>query len=142
MTEYKKILAATDMHFDDLPVVNRAVAIASQNNAELTVVTVLADVPYYMASGLTAISDIEEELDKASRDQLMSMKEKVDYNADYKLLHGTPKWEIINYAKENNIDLIVMGSHGRHGVQRLLGSTATAVLHRAKCDVMVVRIKD
>jgi universal stress protein A len=40
-----------------------------------------------------------------------------------------------------DVDLIVIGSHGREGIQRLLGSTANAVLHGAPCDVLAVRIK-
>jgi universal stress protein A len=38
--------------------------------------------------------------------------------------------------------LIVVGSHGRHGVRLLLGSTANGILHHAKCDVLAVRIKE
>jgi len=50
--------------------------------------------------------------------------------------------EIIKIAEENNVDLIIVGSHGRHGLALLLGSTANGVLHHAKCDVLAVRIKD
>jgi len=50
--------------------------------------------------------------------------------------------EITRYADDKQADLIVIGSHGRHGLQRLLGSTATPVLHNAKCDVLAVRIKE
>lgn len=45
-------------------------------------------------------------------------------------------------AEENNVDLIVVGSHGRKGIKMLLGSTANAVLHHAGCDVLAVRLKD
>lgn len=49
---------------------------------------------------------------------------------------------IVDTAEEDGYDLIVIGSHGRHGVRLLLGSTANAVLHHAKCDVMALRIKE
>ncbi len=55
---------------------------------------------------------------------------------------GSVKGEILSYAREHKIDLIVVGSHGRHGLALLLGSTANALLHGAPCDVYVVRIKD
>jgi universal stress protein A len=44
-------------------------------------------------------------------------------------------------AEELGVDLIVMGTHGRHGLGLLLGSTATGVLHGCPCDVLTVRIK-
>jgi len=46
----------------------------------------------------------------------------------------------LSYAAAQNVDLIVVGSHGRHGLARLLGSTATRIVHNAKCDVIVVRL--
>jgi len=52
---------------------------------------------------------------------------------------GQSKRSIISWAQERNIDLIVMGSHGRHGVERLLGSVSNAVLHKATCDVLIVK---
>ena len=50
---------------------------------------------------------------------------------------GYPKTVILEKANEINADLIVIGSHGRRGVQLLLGSTANAILH---CDVLAVRV--
>ncbi len=47
---------------------------------------------------------------------------------------------IVEYAKEQDINLIVVGSHGKHGIDVLLGSTANGVMHRAPCDVLAVRI--
>ncbi|MGZ5001054.1 MAG: universal stress protein, partial [Methylomonas sp.] len=55
---------------------------------------------------------------------------------------GSPKLEIVRVAEENNVDLIVVGSHGRHGIALILGSTANGVLHHAKCDVLAVRLKN
>ncbi len=49
------------------------------------------------------------------------------------------KREIVRFAKERRIDLIVVVSHGRHGISALLGSTADGVLHTASCDVLAVR---
>jgi universal stress protein A len=52
---------------------------------------------------------------------------------------GTPKWSIVSWAREKDIDLIVVGSHGRHGIVRLLGSVSSGVLNQAHCDVLVVK---
>ena len=45
------------------------------------------------------------------------------------------------FAREHAVDLIVVGSHGRHGLALIFGSTANGVLHGACCDVLAVRIK-
>jgi universal stress protein A len=55
---------------------------------------------------------------------------------------GSPKAEIVRVAEENKVDLIVVGSHGRHGLALLLGSTANGVLHHTRCDVLAVRLQD
>ncbi|MCV6604433.1 MAG: universal stress protein, partial [Porticoccaceae bacterium] len=53
-----------------------------------------------------------------------------------------PAHELHRYAEENQVDLIVVGSHGRHGLALLLGSTANGVIHGAGCDVLAVRIRE
>lgn len=53
---------------------------------------------------------------------------------------GSPAHEIRSRAQDAGADLIVVGSHGRHGLGRLLGSTANGVLHGVPCDVLVVRV--
>jgi universal stress protein A len=56
------------------------------------------------------------------------------------MVWGIPTQEIINIADQEQVDLIIVGSHGRHGLALFLGSTANSVLHHAKCDVMAVRL--
>lgn len=58
----------------------------------------------------------------------------------YKMLRGKPHLEIIRYAKENAIDLIVLASHGLSGWEHVLfGSTAERVLRESPCNVMVIK---
>jgi universal stress protein A len=53
---------------------------------------------------------------------------------------GTPALEIRRLAETLDVELIVLGTHGRHGLGLMLGSTANAVLHGAPCDVLAVKI--
>jgi len=53
---------------------------------------------------------------------------------------GQPAQEMHRFANDNNVDLIIVGSHGRHGISLILGSTATGVLHGSQCDVLAVRV--
>lgn len=55
---------------------------------------------------------------------------------------GSAKFVILEEAERINADLIIVGSHGRHGIRVILGSTANGVLHGAKCDALAVRLKD
>lgn len=61
---------------------------------------------------------------------------------EQRVVVGSTQNEIIRVAEQYDVDLIVLGSHGRHGIRLLLGATANGVLHHAPCDVMAVRIKD
>lgn len=57
------------------------------------------------------------------------------------LLEGDPATEIVRFAAEENMNLVVMGTHGRTGVDRLLmGSTAEKVLREAPCSVLVIKL--
>jgi nucleotide-binding universal stress UspA family protein len=62
------------------------------------------------------------------------------FTADSAVRAGSPASEIVAFAKEWNAELVIMGSHGRTGLARLLlGSVARSVLHHASCSVLVVR---
>jgi len=75
--------------------------------------------------------------------QLASMTKKVKLpDVQHEVLWGSPKSTVLSYAEAQNVDLIVTGSHGRHGLARLMGSTASGILHGARCDVTVVKLPD
>ena len=117
------------------------------NKTSLTIIHTIDYLPY-MGFGETALitptyTIPNEELinnAKAPIEQLLKKLNMEDTHVVYEF--GNAANEIVQYAKDNNIDLIVLGSHGRHGVKLLLGSTANAVLHHATCDVLAVRIAD
>jgi universal stress protein A len=61
-------------------------------------------------------------------------------NATREVRIGSAKLDVLNYADEKAVDLIVIGNHSRHGLARLLGSTASALLHYAPCDILTVHL--
>jgi universal stress protein A len=146
MEIYKHILLAVDFFDNDTVVSNRAKELADRYQATLSIVHVVDNMPVTDSSyGLDLPFDLDlaAELMAAAKNKLAKLAGQlvVSENRTY-LEMGSPKQEIIRIANENNADLIVVGSHGRHGLALLLGSTANAILHHAKCDVLAVRLKD
>jgi universal stress protein A len=142
MAQYKHILAATEFHRESLPIVSKGVELARLYQAKLSVISVVPNVPYYMASGLSSVSDVEDQLSKETQKKLDSLKVRFpDMEIACHLVRGVPKVEILKLANQIQADLMVIGSHGRQGVQLLLGSTASSVIHRANCDILMVREK-
>ena len=83
------------------------------------------------------------EMIAAAKNKLSDLAKKLGVEQDRLWVElGSPKLEITRIAEENQVDLIVVGSHGRHGFALLLGSTANGILHHAKCDVLAVRLQD
>jgi universal stress protein A len=146
MENYKHILLAVDFYEHCEAVANRAKDIANKYQAKLSIVHVVDSVPITDAGYGTDIPfnlDLTAELMAGAKKRLAKLAEKLVVTEDRLWLEmGSPKTEIIRVAEENNVDLIVIGSHGRHGFALLLGSTANGVLHHATCDVLAVRLQD
>ncbi len=142
MRMYHHILLATDLTPASHPVVKKAMELSKGCGAKLTLIHTVEHLPNY-AYGYTGAVDIEKELLDAAKESMSKLGEETHVpEADQIVESGPPKARILDAAEELAVDLIIVGSHGRHGVQRLLGSTAASVLHGAKCDVLTVRYKD
>jgi universal stress protein A len=142
MSEYKKILVAIDLSEDSTAVVMRGRAIADQNHAQLHLIHVIEPLSFAYGGDIPMdFSGIQEEIHQQATQQLRRFAEsnKIDL-AHQHLVLGKPEVEIHATAKELGTDLIVVGSHGRHGLALLMGSTANGVMHGAHCDVLAVRV--
>ena len=145
MQAYTHILACVDFSEDNARVVGRACELARHYGARLSLIHVLE--PLLMDAGYDLFMDISPELDdsrlQAARERLEKMRADIDcQEVGLYVEEGSTKGEILRVAEQNGVDLIVIGSHGRHGINLLLGSTANAVLHGACCDVLSVRVPD
>ena len=141
---YQHILIAVDLTDDCHPVVERALAIAASSGAKAALVHIVE--PMAMAFGGDVPMDLsllqQQQFDQA-RERLQSFAGRYPrLGAEQRhLAYGQPRQELHRLAEEQGCDLIVVGSHGRHGLALLLGSTANDVLHGAPCDVLAVRLK-
>jgi universal stress protein A len=146
MADYQHILLAIDFSDHDSYVARKAERLAAFYNAKLSIIHVLDNIPmpdtaYGTVIPLDSVSSYE--LLEAEKNKLIQASNKLISDPIHQwLIWGRPEVEIIRVANEEGVDLIVVGSHGRHGMALLLGSTSTEVLHHAPCDVLAVRLQD
>jgi len=143
MSTYNNILAAIDLSSDARTVVSRAREFMRLYGATLSLIHVVEPVvsmdDYELTPALPL--EIEKTLEQRAHSFLDKLAAEMQLPEAQKLVRiGSAKREILHFARDNGIDLIVIGAHGRHGIATLLGSTANAVLHGTQCDVMCVRV--
>ncbi len=142
MPQYQRILLAVDLTDESARVAQRAKALAASNSAELHAVHVIE--PLSLAYGGDIPMDISSVQDQIHEQAKRHLGEFTKQNGLLEghghLIFGRPDSEIHRLADDLGADLIVVGSHGRHGLALLLGSTANGVLHGATCDVLAVRV--
>jgi universal stress protein A len=137
---YKHILFATDLTDETDYVVNKVQALRGFTGAKLSLVHIVEPMPGYSYAYL-GIEDIEGQLIEEAREALTKLGAKLAVERNDQWIEvGPTKSKILKVASEIGADLIICGSHGRHGLSLLLGSTANAILHGAHCDVLTVRL--
>ena len=87
--------------------------------------------------------DLEQELLDVAARQMTALGERLGVEQENRRVEiGNTGHTILRIAEELGVDLILVGSHGRHGLAALLGSTARSVLNGARCDVLAVRVPE
>src|SRR5436190_23894053 len=139
---YKQILFASDLTEDTDYLVDKVRAMREYTGAKLSLVHVVEPLPGYSYAYL-GIEDIEGQLIDEANKAIEKLAQSLGITkSDTFVEIGPTKTKILKVADEVNADLIICGSHGRHGLSLLLGSTANAILHGAKCDVLTVRLPE
>ncbi|MDE0691151.1 MAG: universal stress protein [Gammaproteobacteria bacterium] len=142
MGNYHRILLAVDLTEECRRVARRATALADAYGSELHIVHVIE--PLSLAYGGDVpldLSTVQDQIHEQAKSHLAEFAGSIGI-PDYRrhLVFGRPESEIHRIAVVEKADVIVVGSHGRHGLALLLGSTANGVLHGATCDVLAVRV--
>ena len=139
---YKNILFATDLTEDTEYLIEKVRTIRGYTGAKLCLIHVVEPLPGYSYAYL-GIEDIEGQLIEEARQSIEKLAGKLNVEkTDVYVEVGPTKTKILKIADDIGADLLVCGSHGRHGLSLLLGSTANAILHGAKCDVLTVRLPE
>ena len=143
MARYKKLLVLLDLSEDSEQVAVAGRDLAAHSNASVVVLHVVEFVPVEpLGESLMPTVQIEDELISRSREQLGEFITRLGLSrATGRVEAGNTKSEILRVAKEEQVDLIVLGSRERHGLAILVNFTEDTVLHAAHCDVLAVRLK-
>lgn len=143
----KVLLAIDDSKFSEAAT-QALIAQMKPKDAEVRVLHVTEPVPLFVAGQFGIQIADADSLQKARLEhaenfvgRAIKLLRKARLKAKAVIIEGDPKSEIIDYAAEWHADLIVMGSHGRTGMERfLMGSVSDAVARHARCSVQIVRI--
>ena len=140
MLPVQTILHPTDFSKQSSYALGLACALARDYGARLVVLHVVAAPTVIYGEGV--VPPNPEELRAAAQEQLNALDVPgLDVHAERRLEEGAATTEILRVAEELHADLIVMGTHGRTGLGRLLmGSVAEQVVRKALCPVLTVKI--
>ena len=142
MTVYKHILVGLDLSEDSEAILAKAHALASLCSADISVAHVAepltfaygGDVPIDLTDAQAVMKDqAQKRLQKISQTHQIPQSRQI-------VCLGQTAAELHQLSEERNADLIIVGSHGRHGLALLFGSTAGGVIKGAHCDVLAIRV--
>lgn len=147
VNQYKHILIAVDTTDEDQRIIERALLVAACNESKVSLVHVVEPTTFAMGAGIEGSLGFYElqQIDKENREHTLKLFS--DYEKKYSILEenqyvlsGKPAKQIEQLAEKIEADLIILGSHGQHGLGLLLGSTANDLLHGSKRDLLTVRL--
>jgi universal stress protein A len=145
MLKYQHVLVAVDLSPVTEQVLAQAQEIAHESKALLSMVHVMEHSPVAYGGEFSIPVDVnlEQSLEHEVSGEMEKLGAKYGIAPEHLYLEsGSVKLAVTELAQTLNVDLIVTGTHGHHGFDLLLGSRANAILHRAKCDVLVIRVKE
>ena len=145
MAIYRRILVAVDLTDDSREIGARARVLAADLGAELEILHVIEPLPLMVADApevmAPAVLQTQDEIARAARARVESLATDLGLPASAASVQlGNTQVEIMRAARERKVDLIVLGSRERHGLSLLVDFTEDAVMHKAPCDVLAVRV--
>ena len=142
-----RILCPVDLSPGSAEALKLALSLARGQKAEVHVLysysvphTIQPNLLVWMATGPRPVIDLAEEQATRDLDEFIANSNALTQGVKQHVVHGDATSKILEFAQENAVGLIVMGTHGRTGVARVvLGSVTETVVRRAPCPVLTVR---
>ncbi len=146
MCAYKHILLATDGSAEHEAIGEHARHLAQSFDARLSVLRVLDHLAFEFSADPMLPGDVDkiEWFTQSAQDALQTFAGHIGIDAaqtHVRVSPGPAQREIIDFAREHNVDLIVVGAHERHGLALFREDTMDKVAHNAPCDVLVVHVE-
>jgi len=146
MLSINKILCPTDFSEASFEGLKKANELAGHFSAEIIVLYVVSPLPRIPGSTSPTgfhIPAVLEEIAESAKDQIEKLKNNYissNIKSEGIVVIGSPPAEIVKYAAEDNVDVIVMSTHGQSGWKRLVsGSVTEKVVRMADCPVLTIR---
>jgi len=137
--ETKHILVALDDAGEPKKGMEKAIYLAKLSGAKITGVNVIVVAPTLVST----VTNYRDYLTKKSQEMLDSIKESCEKQGIQfasKILDGSPASKIAEFAEEEKVDLVIVGSKGLSGIMgAILGSVANSIVHKSKVSVLVVK---
>lgn len=150
MSKPTHILVATDYSDASRPAITRAAEVAAMSGAKVTLVHVYDPAPFVPPIAFPSPARKEEEVAQGLAEAIVKGLEQLG-KAEFPgtevavraLRHASPSKAVVDLAEEIGADLVVVGSHGRTGIEHMfIGSVAEKIVRHAPCSVLVVRPRD
>lgn len=144
--DYKKILVPIDFSEHSKLVLRYALKLADTYNSSITLFHSFEQQvhPAFYASGKTSLFEIDRELRQRATEAMTKLRNefgKSNISTNYMLAEGPAYHEIVEYAKKENFDLLVIATHGLRGLEHsLIGSTTEKVIRHAELPVLTVKL--
>ena len=149
MSTYKHLLIGLDLSPESQQVVDRVKFLfpdstATSSRVKISVCHILEPLAFTYGGDIPVdLSDVQLQLEEQARNRLAKLASQLNVSEENQyVVLGQAAREMHRIANEGDVDLLVVGSHGRHGLALIFGSTSNSVLHGASCDVLAVRIAE
>ena len=144
MSTYKHLLIGLDLSPESQQVVDRVKQLFADREVKISVCHILEPLAFTYGGDIPVdLSDVQSQLEQQARERLAKLAQEINVpTEDQHIVLGQPANEMHRMARESDVDLIIVGSHGRHGLALIFGSTSNSVPHGAQCDVLAVRINE
>jgi len=142
MNEYKHILVGLDLSNDCTRILDKAGDIARAFGADISIAHVVEPLAFAYGGDVPIdLTEAQSVMEQQAKTRLAKIVDEVQVAPQEQYVRvGQASSELHRIAEDHGIDLIVVGSHGRHGLALLFGSITKGVVQNAKCDVLAVRV--
>lgn len=142
MNAYKHILVGLDLSDECEGILNKSVLLAAACGAKLSIAHVFEPLTFAYGGDLPIdLSAAQKVMESKIKNRLHELAQAHAIPTENQIVCiGLTAHELHHTARECDADLIVVGSHGRHGLAALFGNTANGVIRGAQCDVLAIRV--